>query len=276
MKNKLFIAASIVIITISSYGQDTIPNHNFENWINIYHPVNWETTNLLLPPGFTNCAQSSNSYTGDYAISLETIDVDGMLVPGVATIGKLELFSTKGGIPYTAKPEALKGFYLHPTSGDEILIGVEFFKEGNAIGGGLWTSTDSVSDYTPFYIPITFYSYQTPDTLNITIVTDQFKEGSSVLIDGLEMEFQTTQINETTNQRKTRCYPNPSSGIITIEQTLQEDLEIQIYSMDGKLVKQVHISSKLKNLDLTDNKPGIYSAVFIYGDEVLAEKIILQ
>lgn len=276
MKNKLLITISVVFISICSYGQDTIPNQNFENWVTSYHPKNWETTNLMLPAGITNCSRSTNSYSGDYALFLKTIDLDGMLVPGVATVGTLELFNTTGGIPFTSKPEALKGFYQHPSSGDEILIGVEFFKDGSAIGGGLWTTTDSVSNYTEFYIPITFYSNQTPDTLNITIVTDQFKTGSSVLIDGLEMEFQTTQINETIKENTITCYPNPSTGIITFNLGTQNDSNIQIYSLDGKLVKEVNTKSKSTNIDLLHCQPGIYSAIVRQGSEIMLEKIILQ
>ncbi len=276
MRHTLLITISIVLLFICSYAQDTIPNQSFESWVTSYHPDNWETTNLLLPLGITNCSQSTNSYLGDYALLLESIDLEGMVVPGVATIGKLELFNTTGGIPYSEKPEALKGFYQHPSSGDEILIGVEFFKDGTAIGGGLWTTTDSVSDYTAFFIPITFNSNQNPDTLNITIVTDQYKAGSSVLVDGLEMEFQTTQINEPDKENIISCYPNPSAGIITFETGHKGDSEIQIYNLDGKLVKEIHTTSKSIKIDLLHCLPGIYFAIVRQGNEVMVEKIILQ
>ncbi len=137
MKHTLTFIISIVFSLVYAYGQDTIPNGNFENWITVYNPESWETTNLLLPPGVNNCTRSTSSYTGTYALYMESIDLDGMVVPGVATLGTLEIYNTKGGIPFTSKPVALTGFYQHPSSGDEILIGVEFFKDGAEIGGGL-------------------------------------------------------------------------------------------------------------------------------------------
>ncbi|MCD4729741.1 MAG: T9SS type A sorting domain-containing protein [Bacteroidales bacterium] len=276
MKNKLLFTISIVFAFTCAYGQDTIPNRNFENWITNYHPKNWETTNLLLPAGVNNCYRSTNSYTGAYALHLESIDLNGQIVPGVATLGTLEVFNSKGGIPFTSKPIALRGFFQHSSTGDEILIGIEFFKDGVEIGDGVWTTTDSVSDYTEFIIPISFYSNQNPDTMNITLLTDQIKEGSSVFIDALEFEYELTSVSGNyPDESKLRCFPNPSNGLITLDTDHLQNAVI-IYDLRGRSVKKVVPSAKLTKIDLRKLSPGIYTIACHSDNKVSFQKLIIQ
>lgn len=276
MKQTLIFSILIIFTLNFSFGQDTIPNHSFENWLTNVHPENWETTNLLLPLGVNNCFRSENSYTGTYALSLETIDMDGLIVPGVATLGTLGFNNSTGGIPFTAKPIALKGFAMHPSAGDEVLIGVEFFKNGEEIGDGQWTTSDSIGDYTEFVIPITFYSNQIPDTLNITIVTDQYDAGSKLIVDGLEMEYQSIGISKILEKSDVLCYPNPSSGIFTFQLDKTDDIAIQIYNMEGKLVKEIQGFFSKRNIDLSNCRPGIYSAIVRNGSDISVKKLILE
>lgn len=276
MKTKLFFTFAITIILNFSYGQDTIPNHNFENWESTYHPDNWETTNLLLPPGINNCYQITNSHSGLYALHLKSIDLEGMIVPGVATTGSLEIFTTAGGVPFSAKPIALRGYYQHPSAGDEILIGIEFFKDGEEIGGGVLINTDSVPDYTEFVIPITFYSNQNPDTLLITILTDQNKVGSNVTIDDLEFEYELTSVFDINqSESEFHVFPNPSMGLITIE--TDSALEnIIIYDLNGRVVQQIINPTNIINVDLRELLPGIYTIICIADKKVSSQKLIIQ
>ena len=276
MRHKLLIAISILFVSALSFAQDTIPNHSFENWATNYNPQNWETTNLLLPLGINNCSQSTNSFTGNYALFLESIDLDGQIVPGVATIGTLDFYTTTGGIPYSDKPVALKGFFQHPSFGDEILIGVEFFKDGIGIGGGVFTTTDSISEYTEFVIPLSYNPGLNPDTLNITILTDPYKAGSTLLIDGLEMEFQTTGTQVPEIENHISCYPNPSDGKINFDLGAYNNSEIQIYNSNGKLIQELHTTSNEMIIDLSNSKPGLYLGMVRQGNTIMKEKIIVK
>lgn len=276
MKQTLIISILIVFTFISSYGQDTIPNNSFENWVTMYNPKNWETTNMLLPLGVNNCSRSTNSHTGMYALKLETINMEGLLVPGVATLGTIGFNNTTGGIPFDSKPIALRGYYVHPTNGDEVLIGIEFYKNGEEIGDGVWTSTDSVADYTEFVIPITFYTNQNPDTLNITILTDQYDTISSLLIDGLEMKYQATGVSPFEGENKFVCYPNPGSGLITFEFENESQAQIEIYSLDGRLVKSIETHTISTLVDLSFCRPGMYSVIVRQGSKVLSRKLVIQ
>lgn len=276
MKQTLIISILIIFTLNFSFCQDTIPNHNFENWYTNVHPENWETTNLLLPIGVNNCYRSENSFSGTYAISLETIDMDGLIVPGVATLGTLGFNNSTGGISFSAKPIALKGYYIHPSSGDEVLIGVEFFKDGVEIGDGQWTTTDSTGDYSEFVIPITFYSNQIPDTLNITILTDQYDVGSKLIVDNLEMEYQSTGVSSINDKNEVLCYPNPSSGIFTFQMDKMDDVVIQIYNMEGRLVNETQGLLSKSTIDLSNYRAGVYSAIVKKGNSFSIKKLILE
>jgi hypothetical protein len=162
-----------ILFSGNIFAQDTLPNPDFEQWITNTIPNSWSSTNTLLPPGNIVCFRTTNSQTGNYAVQLKTIDLDGMAVPGVLTLGYVGMGFTAGGIAFTQKPLSLKGYIRHPSYGDEVMIIAEFYKNGNQIGSGFWSTTDSIGDYTEFVAPIVFQSMDTPDTLNITIITDQ-------------------------------------------------------------------------------------------------------
>ena len=143
MKKIIILLLVFIPVLVSNlFTQDTIPNGYFENWFSNTLPHNWHTTNSMLPPGVVNCNQSGNSYEGDYALQLKTINMEGTIVPAVATLGELGFGYTIGGIPVNSRPDALNGYFIHPSSGDEVMVAIQFFKEGVEIGGGYWSTTD--------------------------------------------------------------------------------------------------------------------------------------
>lgn len=264
----------IVLNSNSIFSQDSIPNHNFETWITYYNPLDWQTTNLLLPTGTLNCFQTDNSYEGDYAMQLKTIDVFGLAVPGVATIGTLDMNTTSGGIPFIERPLMLNGFYQHKSSGDEVMVAVELFKNGAIIGSGVWSTTDSIPQFEEFSIPISYSSGIDPDTMNITILTDPYQIGSGLIIDALSFEYETTGwVHSKENEAHLNCYPNPATNNITIETSNEKEIEVSLYSLDGKLMKGAKINSCETKMSLKDLQPGIYFIVSFDGKDKHVRKI---
>lgn len=255
-------------------SQDSIPNHNFESWITYYNPIGWETTNLLLPPGTLNCFQSDESYEGDYAIQLKTIDVFGSPVPGVATLGTMEMNNTSGGIPFSERPMQLTGYYKHLSAGDEVFMAVQFFKEGELIGGGEWSTTDSIPEYIEFSISISYSSEAFPDTMNITFLTDAYQIGSGLFIDALSFEYETTGIKIPIRSEATfSCYPNPSKGTITIDVDTDKKVEVMLYTLHGQLLKKTDFVFKRTTINLDGIKPGVYFIVASDGLNRWTKKI---
>ena len=145
---------------------------------------------------------------------------------------------------------------MHNSFGDEILIGIEFFTNGVQIGGGLLTTSDSIPEFAEFVIPIEFYSNENPDTLNITILTDPYAIGSSLNIDALEFEFETTgtDLSEDLGQDM-NCFPNPSTGILNIEFPAS-DFTLKVLNLTGEVLVDKKCYSNEIALNLEFLKPG--------------------
>ena len=70
---------------------------------------------------------------------------------------------------------------------------------------------------------------------------------------------------------KVKLYPNPSKGIINIE---NKDFDkIIIYNITGKIIRELKPQSQI---DLSDIAKGIYVIKLISGTKTLVEKIILE
>jgi len=265
------------IIILNSNAQDTIPNNGFEQWLTPFTPNNWENTNVLLPPGTINCYQTTNSYDGEYALQLKTFDLSGTPVPGVVTLGTIDFYSSYGGVQFSERPVALKGFLQHPSSGDEILIGIEFFKNGNNIGGALFTTNDSIPEFTEFTIPIDFVTNEYPDTLNITILTDPYVMGSSVLIDALEFEFETTSVNSIEESNSDlRCFPNPSKGFVNIKFPQRDNYTVKVLNLNGEVLFSKELSSIDCSLNLLGLQLGMYLITAESNNHVFSDKIMIR
>ncbi len=89
-------------------------------------------------------------------------------------------------------------------------------------------------------------------------------------------------VYEGTNSIGFKCFPNPGTGVITLEfnQKNQSDILIQILDLNGHLVsKEEQKSYKgiyTKTFDLTELSHGIYTMKLQVGDKLEYHKIILQ
>jgi hypothetical protein len=257
---------------ISLQSQDSIPNYSFEDWNTSTSPANWHTVNELLPPGKIACNQTTNSFEGSYALSMKTIDLDGMLVPAVASLGIVGMGFTEGGIPYSGRPESLNGYFKHPSTGDAVMLAVQFYKQGVQIGGGYWSTSDSVADYTQFIAPISFSSADFPDTLNITILTDQYVLGSTLTIDALEFEFPPVNISEAI-QNSIKVYPNPCSDYISIE-TGENLNSVRVINLSGRVVLEKHEVDNDSPIDLKGIPEGMYILQVETENATIQQKIV--
>jgi hypothetical protein len=268
---KTLLTIAVILLTLFSKSQDSIPNSGFEYWFNNGIPKFWQTTNLLLPNGVTNVSKTGNSYDGDWAVNLKTIDLEGTVVPGVATTGIIDFGATYSGVPFTLRPVSLNGFIQHPSSGDEVLIFVEFLKNGILIGSGSWMSSDSLPGFVPFSAPVNFYSPDDPDTMNITILSDPLKVGSMMTIDNLSFEFQITGIKEVLIE-KSIAYPNPFRDNLYIdhETTIKS---LQIFNLSGQQILIKESGFPVNRINLNYLKPGMYFLMIDTPDGILRQKI---
>ena len=273
MKTTLTLLA--VLLSAGLFGQATIPNQDFEGWISSTHPKNWKTTTQMLPPGYVTCQRTTNSHSGTYAIELTTIDMEGWAVPGVITLGELGIGYTSGGIAFADKPETLKGFLRHPSQGDMVMVIVQFYSAGNEIGTGFWSTTDSIPDYQEFNVPITFMSTVTPDTMNITILTDQNQAGSKLFVDGLHFEYATTEVGEMEGGQGLRVYPNPCGDQIWFSTDPGSPFEAFFYDLQGREVSATGALTG-ESVDTSHLPGGSYVMLVRSPLGIFREKILKQ
>ncbi len=66
-------------------------------------------------------------------------------------------------------------------------------------------------------------------------------------------------------------YPNPTTGILTIDSRL--DLDVEVYDIVGHLIKK---AEKTKRIDMSNLKPGIYNISLIYNKARFNKRVIKQ
>ena len=71
-------------------------------------------------------------------------------------------------------------------------------------------------------------------------------------------------------------YPNPSSGLLNIEIKENRTFDIDIKSLDGKVIRSFAAKSNIFTIDLSDFSAGMYIVELNGKDEVLVGKIIKQ
>ena len=202
---KHLLTLCIAFIAFMAYGQNSIPNGNFETWNtatydypqnypNISNAQNFFRSNLPF-----NVTKTTDAYHGVYAVELTTnasatdtafgyfINVD----PGSAK----DPSQWTGGMPYSQKPAGIRGYYKYNVAtADSATIIVAFSKAGSNIGtyffklGGIHTS------YTLFNLTFSPALSVTPDSVIFGVVSckissnnkgPQGPAGSTLIIDSV-------------------------------------------------------------------------------------------
>jgi parallel beta-helix repeat protein len=71
-------------------------------------------------------------------------------------------------------------------------------------------------------------------------------------------------------------YPNPSNGIFNFETNTSQDGILRIYSLAGVLIFDKKITTKLSEIDISNNASGIYILRLQQNNKVITEKILLN
>ena len=73
-------------------------------------------------------------------------------------------------------------------------------------------------------------------------------------------------------------YPNPSSGLFTIESNLEKNKKVsyRVYGINGTLIQQGLIIKQRTKIDLSNKVKGVYLMEVISEEGVIRKKILLQ
>lgn len=136
------IAVALLLGSISSFAQTTVPNSSFETWTNLTS----NTTSGTDEPAFWNsnksgggnassapatCSRDGNAHTGSYCLKLKATTFFGVTVNGIATTGRVQApdFNAANGYagtdagnalyntPFTGRPDSLVGWFKYTSAG---------------------------------------------------------------------------------------------------------------------------------------------------------------
>jgi hypothetical protein len=281
MKRTLLLIIALVVIAFQVNAQnDTIPNPSYERWLDdIEQPVDWSSTNPWIAlAGGQNVFKDSDAYDGDYAVELTTVivQVGPFNVPGLITLGTVAVnlvttqASIEGGIPWTSKPDKLKGYYKYaPADGDSCGIVALFTRfipakgKRDTLGIGRFYSTQTVEEWTEFSMNINFFSAEMPDSMNIIVSSSASLfdplVGSTLWVDAFEYEGSSGIGLDIIPSVRVSVYPNPAQDYLTFAFEKPVDgSELIIYNLDGQMVKSDLINGKEKTLQVGELPAGTY------------------
>jgi hypothetical protein len=141
----------------------------------------------------------------------------------------------------------------------------------SAIGSGDFVLHELDLSYMPTLYKVCVWSMPFPPE-GVTISTSgspnlSFTEDCSALSDN-EIE--------TRLPSGLQIYPNPTSGMITIEPAQLTDFDIEITSVNGQLIYNACMEGNSCQLDLSSCKAGVYFITVRGKDMVITRKFIIQ
>ncbi|MEO6902325.1 MAG: T9SS type A sorting domain-containing protein [Bacteroidia bacterium] len=102
-------------------------------------------------------------------------------------------------------------------------------------------------------------------------------KGTYIGVDDITiMNTDPTGVKDIFNDNKVDVYPNPSTGLFTIDMGKTTKSIIEVYNMLGECVAKKEFSEQKNILDLTQLKPGMYSMKVIANNKLAVKQLILS
>jgi hypothetical protein len=305
MNMKKALILLLVLTTISIKMTAQIPNHGFEDWtmdtsgIEIPSDV-WVTDNLVEKPlgvTYNPVTKSSDHYPqniGIYSIRLENnitfVNTNpespypywriayGSTATAPLTSNYLGYYGPS--FPITGHPTNFCGYYKFlPQNNDTLTIRLILFQNGSPVATAFLNSTNIVSDWTSFNLPIS--AYTTSDSAQIWLMAQKtVPQGNSILyVDNLSFDNLITTLSEQTSDNIAfSLYPNPASDIVTlnIDNRNNAALTLNIYNITGTLVRQKILKQYQKQINIRNLSNGFYLVTIKSKDLSITQKLIIQ
>ncbi|MEZ5147914.1 MAG: T9SS type A sorting domain-containing protein [Bacteroidales bacterium] len=233
MKNSIIVLL-VLLFTATGVLEAQLPNPNFENW-NGDTLIGWSFINY--DPNFENALQSTDAYSGDYAVRLKGVYNDFLAIvprPGLST----------GKIPLTTAYTSLRGNVKGTLAGnDHFVITVDFFDGATTLAVGSAEVSLSTTEWTSFEAPINYGYTGVPDSAWISILITsglQATEGSDFLVDNLHFEG-ASAVDDLPEPERLTLYPNPATEQVNVSFYLQQpdDISFSILNLSGQTLKTI-------------------------------------
>ncbi len=194
-----FLFIFVLILSYNSFSQQQIPNGNFEIWTN-NEAVPWSSTVNILGNDISLATQTGDALQGSAAAKLENQLIFGQFVPGLITLGEIDItnMTISGGIPFTDRPAGISYFFKYaPVNSDSSFMIADLTKwndvsnKADTIAFTAYFSSYVTTEYTQVGMPFLYNSDEIPDTLNIIFSASGFSgnAGSILTIDSVAAEY---------------------------------------------------------------------------------------
>lgn len=273
----------------------TIPNAGFETWTNFgsySDPAGWSSINVYsASTGTFNTEQGSPGSAGASFLKLTVKDIFGDLQSAM-------VFSTPAwptgqsipGFPLSSRPADLTGKYQYKSTGaDTMLIQVILTKwntstmSADIIGiGANFMLNDSVTSWTSFSIPISYFDGTVPDSAIIALVAGSGNLSTRVLNDYLyidELAFSgiVAGVEELENSLKMSIAPNPFSTYTRVTFTEeQKNVNVTLMNILGKRVRSFTFTGTELILAKDELPQGIYLLNITDKKNSFTRKIVIE
>lgn len=232
----------LLLTAVKSNAQ--IPNADFENWAlnsyNVMDPVDWSTYNY----GISTSSQYQPAQNGTYAVKLKGDSISGSYLPGA-----LECYFLN-----TQRPQTIEGYYQAQFEQDDTLLMYVFFYDNaqNPMGFGTASLGTDAGSYTPFSIPITFYSGVTPDSAAFYVIYENGTPANLsgyAIIDNLRFSG-TSSVDEMPSNPQLMLWPNPASNLLHISMpTLDtKHATIRVFDLSGRKLSEASANNSFLSL----------------------------
>jgi len=294
---------SFLVLALATVGivNAQILNPSFEQWTTqgaFENPTSWETSNVtvntgLFPITIETVTKNSDAQQGSYAAKLTSVSPMGFsaVAPGLLTLGTFNLDimaqtgTVSGGVPCTDRPTHFNGFFKYePQGSDSCFIACVLFKwnattqSPDTVGAALFTSADNITSWTAFNIPFTYNSSETPDTMNVIIMSSDGRYtpvvNSTLYIDNLSITSDNSSVSDIDNTAGSLPYPNPSAGYVRLS-NLKTGTEISIYNNIGQVVKSLQVESINQTVNMSSLPQGNYIISFVDTSDILQRRPVV-
>ncbi len=257
-----------------------LPNPSFENWtIEEYEEADdWNSLNgpLVQNGDVANTLQSTDAQEGMYSAQLVAgeFDFNGFPfpIPGVVSNATFTGGGFGNGAAYTARPDSMTGWYKASVATDDTCtIQVTFFETGTVIEDTTLLITSDVSTWTKF--TFNFDLPIAPDTMLI-ICQSGTTQGTEMYVDNFAFaggDLGTEELNDVSFT----VYPNPSTDFVNVTSGSKMD-RINVYAMNGQLVKTLTVNGTLKVFNVSNMESGAYLMEVVSGNSKSTQTLMVK
>ena len=291
--NEIAISGSMIQVdSISFTGVTSQPaqlNGDFELWTpkTVEKATNWYMGN---GGGQSNgVAKTTDAYKGNYAVQMTTYlgntNNHAAAQPSQVSTGYYDNCSSNpcpvyGGFPFSNQVDTLTFWYKYaPANNDSAWVSLQFKNNFSQIMGmGQYLLASSSYQY----VEVPFNLGQAPDTVVVQFQSSDWKDtlaaslGSVLKVD--EVTFKSQPLNTSVPvfnlENHVTVFPNPSNGEFTVQSSIFNVEQVEVYNAVGSKVISKKINSKQGTLNINDD--GIYFIKMTSNGKTFTKKLIVN